>query len=209
MWGEAKSCLFRYQGLPSHHGEHRDLKQISIYPENTIIWKDTCTPKHCSTLYNIQDMESTWMPINKEWIKKMWYTHIGFPSGSVDKNLPDKQKLWVWSLGWEDALEKEKATYSSILAWEIPRTEEPGRIQSKESQGIRQNLTVKQQQQPINIMKYYSAIKKNETMPSAAAWIDLEIVIPSKVSQTEINIIWYHYYVVRGRSRLYIVILLI
>ena len=38
-------------------------------------------------------------------------------------------------------------------------------------------------------MKYYSAIKKNETMPSAAAWIDLEIVIPSKVSQTEINII--------------------
>ena len=79
-------------------------------------------------------MESTWMPINKEWIKKMWYIYIGFPGGSVDKNLPAKQKLWVWSLGQEDALEKEKATYSSILAWEIPRTEGLGRIQSKESQ---------------------------------------------------------------------------
>ena len=33
------------------------------------------------------------------------------------------EEMWVWSLGWEDALEKETATYSSILAWESPRTE--------------------------------------------------------------------------------------
>ena len=40
------------------------------------------------------------------------------------------QETWVWSLGQEDPLEKEMATHSSILAWEIPWTEEPGRLQS-------------------------------------------------------------------------------
>ena len=40
------------------------------------------------------------------------------------------EKTRVWSLGWEDALEKEMATHSGILAWKIPWTEEPGRLQS-------------------------------------------------------------------------------
>ena len=47
------------------------------------------------------------------------------------KNLPAIQKTWVQSLGWEDPLEKGTATHSSILAWEISWTEEPGRLQSK------------------------------------------------------------------------------
>ena len=55
---------------------------------------------------------------------------IGFPDGSVVKNLPTTQETWVQSWGWKDPLEKEMATHSSILAWEIPRTEEPGRLQS-------------------------------------------------------------------------------
>ena len=42
------------------------------------------------------------------------------------KNLPAMQETWVPSLGWEDPLEKEMGTHSSILAWEIPQTEEPG-----------------------------------------------------------------------------------
>ena len=50
------------------------------------------------------------------------------------KNLPAMQETWVQSLGWEDSLEKEMATHSSILAWEIPRTEEPGGLQSMELQ---------------------------------------------------------------------------
>ena len=45
------------------------------------------------------------------------------------KNLPVMQETWVRSLGWEDPLQKEVATYSSILAWRIPWTEEPGRLQ--------------------------------------------------------------------------------
>ena len=46
------------------------------------------------------------------------------------KNLPDKQETWARFLGWEGSLEKEMATHSSILAWRLPWTEEPGRLQS-------------------------------------------------------------------------------
>ena len=56
-------------------------------------------------------------------------TFWDFPGGSVVKNLP-MWEMWVWPLGQEDALEKEKATQSSIFPWEIPRTEEPGGLQS-------------------------------------------------------------------------------
>ena len=53
---------------------------------------------------------------------------MGFPGGSVVKNPPAKQEMQILSLGQEDPLEKEMATYSSILAWEITWTEEPGRL---------------------------------------------------------------------------------
>jgi len=46
------------------------------------------------------------------------------------KNWPAMWEPWVQSLGWEDLLEKGTATHSSILAWRIPWTEEPGRLQS-------------------------------------------------------------------------------
>ena len=45
---------------------------------------------------------------------------VGLPGGSVVKNPPTVQETQVWSLGWEDPLEEEMATHSSILAWEIP-----------------------------------------------------------------------------------------
>ena len=48
--------------------------------------------------------------------------------------------MWVRSQGWEDAVEKEMATHSSILAWEIPWTEEPGGLQSMGSQRVRHDL---------------------------------------------------------------------
>jgi len=46
------------------------------------------------------------------------------------KNLPAMQETWVPSLGWQDSLEKGMATHSSILAWRIPWTKEPGRLRS-------------------------------------------------------------------------------
>ena len=53
------------------------------------------------------------------------------------KNLLAVQETWVRSLGWEDTLEKEMATHSSILAWKISRTKEPGRLPSMGSQRVR------------------------------------------------------------------------
>ena len=94
---------------------------LGIYPEKTIIWKDTCGPTCTATLFTIA---RTWKqpkcPSMDEWIKKMWH---------------------------------------------------------------------------IYTMEYYSAIKRNEIMPFAATWMDLEIVIFSAVSQTKTNIIWYRLYV--------------
>ena len=53
------------------------------------------------------------------------------------KNPPAMQESWVPSLGQEDPLEEEMATHPGILAWEIPWTEEPGRLQFMESQRVR------------------------------------------------------------------------
>ena len=68
----------------------------------------------------------------------------GFPGGAVVKSPPANsgsshlpmhlQETWVWSLGWEDPLGEEMATHSSILAWRIPWTKEPGGLQYMGSQ---------------------------------------------------------------------------
>ena len=63
----------------------------------------------------------------------------GFPSGSVVKNLPAKHETWVWSLGWEDHVEQGMAMHFSILAWNIPWTEELRRLQPMESQRVGHN----------------------------------------------------------------------
>ena len=55
------------------------------------------------------------------------------------KHLPTMQETQVQSLGQDDLLEKEMATHSSILAWKIPWTEEPGRLHSMGSQRVRQD----------------------------------------------------------------------
>ena len=67
------------------------------------------------------------------------YLLWGFLGGSVIKNLPamqEPQEMQVQSLGRENPLEKDMATHSSTLAWRIPRTEEPGRLQSMRSQRV-------------------------------------------------------------------------
>ena len=63
------------------------------------------------------------------------------------KNLPAKQETRDQALGLEDPLEEEMATHSSIRAWEIPRTEEPGGLQSMGSQRVGHDLATKQKQQ--------------------------------------------------------------
>ena len=61
--------------------------------------------------------------------------HPGFPGGSVAKN--PVQETQAPRLVWEDPLEEEMATHSSVLAWEIPWTEEPGGLQSMGSHRVK------------------------------------------------------------------------
>ena len=66
-----------------------------------------------------------------------WYLMRGaFLVAQMVKRLPSVRETRVRSLGWEDPLEKEMATHSSTLAWKIPWTEEPGRLQSMGSQRV-------------------------------------------------------------------------
>ena len=70
------------------------------------------------------------------------YQSLGFPGGSAVKNLPamqEPQEMQFQSLGQEDPLEEDTATHSSILAWGIPWTEEPGWLQPIASQRVRHN----------------------------------------------------------------------
>ena len=72
-------------------------------------------------------------------LRSIWEI-LGFSGDSVVKNLPAMQKMqemWVQSLGWEDPLEEGMTTHSSILAWRIPWTEDPGGLQSLELQRVR------------------------------------------------------------------------
>ena len=72
------------------------------------------------------------------------FNTLGFPGGSVAKNLPAMQETPVQSLGREDPLEEEMATHAGILAWEILWREEPGRLQSMGSQRLGHYLATKQ-----------------------------------------------------------------
>ena len=74
---------------------------------------------------------------------------VDFPVDSVEKNPPamqETQEKRVRSLGWEDSLEEGMATHSSILAWRIPWTEEPGGLQSTGSQRVGHDWTTEHSQ---------------------------------------------------------------
>ena len=62
---------------------------------------------------------------------------LGFPGGSVVKNMPTKQETQAQSVVWDDPLEEGMATHSRILAWRIPWTKEPGRLHSMGLQRVR------------------------------------------------------------------------
>ena len=73
------------------------------------------------------------------------YCLSGLPKWLMVKNPPSTQKTWIQSLGQEDPLKEEMATHSSILAWRISWTEEPGELQSMGSQRVKHDLAMKQQ----------------------------------------------------------------
>ena len=73
----------------------------------------------------------------RKWLKAVAINDWACLVAQKVNNLPAVQETRVRSLGWENPLEKEMATCSSILAWEIPWTEEPGGLQSMGSQRVR------------------------------------------------------------------------
>ena len=91
----------------------------------------------CSGIFIIG---TTWLPYRQR-SRCVWKMVSSFPCCSLVKNPPAMQETWVWSLDWEDPLKKEMATHSSILTWEIPWTEESGRLQSMRSQKSQTGLS--------------------------------------------------------------------
>ena len=79
----------------------------------------------------------------------------GLPWQLMVKRQPAMRETWVQSLGWEDPLENEMATHSSTLAWKIPWTEEPGRLQSMGSQRVRHT-------EQLHLVLHAAQYKKNK-----------------------------------------------
>ena len=77
-----------------------------------------------------------------QWINKMWCIYTKAYTSLVAQTVKRLSAMWetrVRALGWEDPLEKEMAIHSSTIAWNIPWTEEPGRLQSMGLQRVRHN----------------------------------------------------------------------
>ena len=99
------------------------------------------------------------------------------------KGLPTTWETWVRSLGWEDLLEKEMATHSSILAWKTPWTKEPGRLQSMGSQSrIRlsgftfTNHNYCRQQKPKSSETFIFAFRIKNRMKSGKVWRGAQLI---------------------------------
>ena len=92
------------------------------------------------------------------------YTHFeGFPGGSVLKNLPAMQEIQVQSPGWEDPLEEKIAIHFSLLAWEIPWTEEPDRLHTVH--GIaRESDSVTKQQHKLWSFSYHEKYSPDQLL---------------------------------------------
>ena len=96
---------------------------------------------------------NSYLNIDIHLILKYTYSAIyqlGFPGGTVVKNLPANAGDLGSNPGSEDPLEKEMATHSNILAWEMPWIEEPGGLQSMGSQRVGHTLAIEQKQQPMS-----------------------------------------------------------
>ena len=115
--------------------------------------RNTYTTCHIQEVYDVElpsvsAVIQHWKLLNSLFLPHFalfpWFTQScqygGFSGGSLVTNLPIKQETYVQSQGQEGPLEKEMATHSSILAWEIPWTDESGHLQSKRSQRVRYNV---------------------------------------------------------------------
>ena len=136
------TCVYKRptSDLGTHTGRKWGLKKIMIFflilISDKIGFKIKTVMRDKEKLHNDQEINSRRKYKNCKYICTQ---HQASLMTQPVKNLPaiqEIQKTWVQSLDWEDLPEVEMATYSSIVAWEIPRTEEPGGLQSIESQRV-------------------------------------------------------------------------
>ena len=116
-------------GPPSWLGPSQGLAQFRLHTNPVPNWGNRKSWRQivlCSALREVCCVDQS--------VKFNW-THPGGLDGK--KNLPAVWETQVWSLGWEDPVEKDMATHTSILAWRMPWTEEPGRLQSMGLQRVR------------------------------------------------------------------------
>ena len=104
----------------------------------------------------------------------------GFPVDSVIKNLPAKQETWVQSVGREDPLEKQMATHSRILAWEVPWLEELGRLRSMMMQRIRHDFSSVHSLSRVRLFETHEPQHARPPCPSPTARV---YPIPCPLSQ--------------------------
>ena len=101
---------------------------FSFFESSLGVGRNSCICDLIS-LINLENSRPLSLPV-------LFLPHFSLVAQMV-KNLPAIQEAWVRFLGWEDILEKEMAIHSSIFAWRISWTEEPGRVQCMGSQRVR------------------------------------------------------------------------
>ena len=98
-----------------------------------VIWCDLYLQKHSFIQFSWNFLLFVaWLSLNVRCFSNLISPTLRMTSlvAQMVKRLSTMWEIWVWSLGWEDSLEKEMATHSSTIAWKIPWTEEHGRLQS-------------------------------------------------------------------------------
>ena len=117
-------------------GREDPLEKEMASHASTLAWKIPWTEEPGG----LQPMGS--QRVRHDWVTSLslslFIVYLGLSDDSVVKNPPAMQEMWVRSLGWEDGLEEDMATHSSIPAWRVPWTEEPGGLQSMGSQRVGQ-----------------------------------------------------------------------
>ena len=119
VWLSPQSILeyFQHPKRKLHYSKYSPGPHYGFF-SNYLLWQNT---------HNLKFAILTIFKCTVQWY---WASLVA----QTVKNLPAMQETWVWSLGQEDFLEKGMATHSSIHAWRIPWTEEPGGLQSMRSQ---------------------------------------------------------------------------
>ena len=106
------------------------ISSISGFPDSSVVKEYTCNAGEPGSIPGSgrSAREGIGYPLQYSWASLVT---------QLVMNLPSVWETWVPSLGWENMLEKEMATHSGILAWRIPWTDEPGRLQSMELQRVK------------------------------------------------------------------------